>query len=129
MYISDIKLKTAFIYLLASLFCVLFGAVYEYYSHDVYSYYMIYAFVFPLAAGVLPFVLMFLSGHKRIPSRLTLNLYHSGIATLSVGSIMTGVMEIYGTTNDILQIYWIVGFGFIGISLLNYVIGLFKRKK
>jgi len=135
LFISDIKLqkkkidKTGFIYLLISLFCVLFGVVYEYYSHEVYSSYMIYAFVFPLAGGVLPFTLMSLYGCRRIPGRLTLNLYNSGIATLTVGSIMKGVMEIYGTTNDILQTYWIVGIGFVGTGLLLYGMGVLTGRK
>ena len=56
MYISDIEAaakrasRTAFVYLLVSLFCALFGAVYEVFSHEVYSFYMIYAFAFPLAS-------------------------------------------------------------------------------
>lgn len=134
MFISDIKLKkehidkTAFVYLLVSLFCVLFGAVYEHYSHEVYSGYMIYAFVFPLAGGVLPFALISRYG-RRVPGRLSLNLYNAGIAALTVGSIMKGVMEIYGTTNGILQIYRIAGFGFVGIGLLLYAIGLLTDPK
>ena len=135
MFTSDIKLqkrhiaKTGFVYLLVSLFCVLFGAVYEYYSHEVYSAYMIYAFVFPLAGGALPFTLISRYGCRCIPGRLTRNLYHAGIAALTVGSIMEGVMEIYGTTNEMLKIYWIVGFGFVGIGLLLYVIGLLVSRK
>jgi len=135
LFISDIKLKkkhidkTSFAYLLISLFCVLFGAVYEHYSHEVYSGYMIYAFVFPLAGGVLPFTLMSHYECRRVPGRLALNLYNAGIAALTVGSIMKGVMEIYGTTNNILQIYWMVGFGFVGIGLLLYAIGLLTDGK
>ena len=33
-------------YLLSTVICALFGAVYELFSHEVYSYYMIYAFAF-----------------------------------------------------------------------------------
>ena len=47
--------KTGFAYLFATLFCMLFGAVYEHFSHQVFSYYMVYAFVFPMGGGVLPF--------------------------------------------------------------------------
>jgi hypothetical protein len=135
LFISDSKLqkehidKTRFAYLLISLFCMLFGAVYEYFSHEVYSGYMIYAFAFPLVGGVLPFTFMSLCGCRRVPGRLTLNLYNAGIAALTVGSIMKGVMEIYGTTNELLQIYWIAGFGFVGIALLLYVIGLLTDRK
>ena len=41
-------------YLTASVFCALFGAVYELFSHGVYSYWMIYAFAFPLLLGAIP---------------------------------------------------------------------------
>lgn len=130
MFILDIKeqgkhiVKTGYIYLLISLFCVLFGAVYEYFSHEVYSGYMIYAFVFPLAGGTLPLMSLARFGCRHLPGRITLNLYNAGIAALTVGSIMEGVMEIYGTTNDMLKVYWIVGFGFAGTGLLLYVIKL-----
>ena len=48
-------LKTSFIYLCVSLFLILFGAIYEYYSHGVYSYFMIYAFCLPLVFGALTY--------------------------------------------------------------------------
>lgn len=38
-------------------FCVIFAAIYEYFSHQVYSSYMIGAFLFPVALGILPDVL------------------------------------------------------------------------
>ena len=59
--------KTALVYLLLSLFCVLFGAVYELFSHGVYSFSMIYAFVFPLAGGALPFLLLGFCKMKKYP--------------------------------------------------------------
>ena len=94
--------------MLVSLFCALFGAVYERFSHGVYSFYMIYAFVFPLAGGTLPFLAISLF-RKRYPGAVARNLYHSGVATLTVGSIVQGVLAIYGTTNRLTGLYWIVG--------------------
>lgn len=113
MYTSDTDisrkaLKTAFAYLLVSLLCALFGAVYERFSHGVYSFYMIYAFAFPLAGGTLPFLAISLF-RKRYPGAVARNLYHSGIATLTVGSIVQGILDIYGTTNRLTGLYWIVG--------------------
>ena len=124
MYISDTNTnarraaKTAFVYLLISLFLVLFGAVYERYSHEVYSFYMLYAFVFPLAGGVLPFSIIFLYGANRYPPVGVRRLYHFGIATLSVGSIIRGILEIYGTTNALVRWYWIIGAGLIVLSII-----------
>ena len=109
---------TGFLYLFVSMFCILFGAVYEYFSHEVYSCFMLYAFVIPLAGGALPF---FGIAFYRIPvpNRVARNLYHSGIATLTIGSLFEGVLEIYGTTNRLVMVYWMLGFLFLlaGITL------------
>ena len=134
MFISDTKIqkshvaKTGFIYLLVSLFCVLFGAVYEHFSHEVYSGYMIYAFVFPLAGGALPLTALTIYGCRQLPGRLALNLYNAGIAALTVGSMMEGVLEIYGTTNDLIQIYWIAGIGLAGMGAVLYLTGILIRR-
>ena len=101
--------KTGFVYLIASLFCALFGAIYEHYSHEVYSYFMIYSFAFPLVLGALPsFILCTVKSFKS-PDRLSANLYNSGISTLTVGSIVRGILDIYGTTNNLVYVYLIAG--------------------
>lgn len=99
--------KTAFIYLLIAVFCALFGGVYERFSHGVYSYDMLYAFAYPLVGGAVPFLALGLLG--RWPGSLARILYHCGIATLTVGSIIRGVLEIYGTTNALTVWYAAVG--------------------
>ena len=112
------EFKTAFVYLLIALFCVLFGAVYEKFSHDVYSFSMIYAFVFPLVGGTLPFLLIAFSNvreHPRARARMT---YHTGIALLTIGSILRGIMEIYGTANHLIKFYFIVGIPLLVIGAL-----------
>ena len=121
--------KTAFVYLLVSLFCGLFGAVYEIYSHEVYSYYMLYAFAFPLAGGVLPFLAIGLFRIKRCPGALSRNLYHSGIATLTVGSVIRGVLDIYGTTNGLSEYYWIAGFLLILAGIASYLFRCHGQEK
>ncbi len=116
--------KTGLFYLLISIFCAIFGLIYEYYSHGVYSNYMIYAFAFPLMGGALPFTAMSIYKSKRLPKRLTFNLYNSGIATLTVGCIMQGIINIYGTTNNLLIVFWIVGVTLTIISLLLYFLSI-----
>ena len=110
--------KTAFVYLLVSIACALFGAVYELFSHEVYSFYMLYAFLFPLVGGVLPFLAMSLLSRKNQSTKRTWMLYHCGIATLTVGSILCGVLEIYGTTNAMTRWYWILGGGFCFLGII-----------
>lgn len=101
--------RTSLIYLIVALFCAFFGAIYERYSHEVYSYYMIYAFAFPLVGGTLPFHILSLSKSTAYPRSFARNLYHSGIATLTVGSVVRGILDIYGTTNSLSGYYWILG--------------------
>lgn len=96
-------------YLLLALFCLLFGAVYEEYSHGVYSGFMVYAFVIPLVGGTLLTHLLELFCRRRMPGRLSCLLYNFGIATLTVGSLFQGVLEIYGTTNRLMTAYWTGG--------------------
>lgn len=110
--------KTAFAYLLVSIICALVGAVYESFSHDVYSRYMVYAFAFPLIGGTLTFTMLGLCHPAWYPNAMIRTIYHSGISTLTIGSIVQGVLEIYGTTNRLVRFYWYVGTFLILCGLL-----------
>ena len=110
MFISAEKLeKQLLIQLAAALFTAFFGAVYEHFGHGVYSYYMLYAFAFPLVMGVLPYTLMLIK--RKYPSRVFLNLWNSAIAALCVGSVFKGVLAIAGYTNRLVVVYPIAGIG------------------
>ena len=94
-------------YLLATVGCAIFGAVYELFSHEVYSCFMICAFLLPLLLGAIPFVLLRMRG-KPFPGRAA-ELVHAGVAALTVGSILQGALEIYGTSNPLTAVYWTAG--------------------
>lgn len=111
--------KISFRYLLAALFCIVFAGIYEYFSHRVYSGYMIFAFTIPLVGGALPYLLLTQSG-KQFPGRAAISLYNSGITALTVGSIMRGVLDIYGVTNSLTNVYWIAGGVFAAAGILTY---------
>lgn len=116
--------KLILIDLTAALFCALFGAVYEIFGHGVYSYGMIYAFVFPLALGVTPmlFIMMLRAPY---PNRFARSVYHAGIAALTVGSLVSGALEIYGTTNPLTLVYWIAGGALVAFGAVTYLVSLF----
>nr|WP_295683047.1 hypothetical protein [uncultured Lachnoclostridium sp.] len=113
-----------FLYLVTSLFFLIFGAVYEHFSHEVYSNYMIYAFVIPLVGGTFLSFLLDLLSQKTMPERITFFLYSAGIIVLTVGCIFQGVLDIYGTTNRLMIIYWLVGISLLIISTIAYIIGV-----
>ncbi|MBR1555101.1 MAG: hypothetical protein IJ644_06895 [Oscillospiraceae bacterium] len=108
---------------ICSVWFAFFGAVYEHFSHEVYSYYMIYAFAIPLGMGALLYSIMAL---KRIQlDDMFLNLWNSAIATFTIGSIFKGVLDIYGTTNRMVTVYPVVG----GILTLCALISLIRHSE
>lgn len=110
-------------YLGIALFTALFGAVYELFSHEVYSYYMIYAFAVPLVLGVLPSLLCLVrrGGRARITA---VRIWMAGVITLTIGSVFQGVLEIYGTTNKLTVLYLIAG---IVLLLIAAFLHLLRR--
>lgn len=117
--------RTGYIYLGIAVFCLILGIIYEHFSHDVRSPYMMYAFLIPLVPGCVAFLLLSLC-KWHLPGKWTANFYHSGIATLTVGSLVKGALDIYGTTNHLTVIYPIVGGLLLFAGLLLYII---ERKK
>ena len=101
----------------------LFGGIYEKFSHEVYSYFMIYAFAIPLMMGVLPYAVLLLK--EKYPDKRFLNLWNTAIATLSIGCAFQGVLAIYGTTNSLVMVYPVAG-AILGIMSIA---SLFMKKE
>lgn len=94
----------------------IFSAVYEHFGHGVYSNYMIYAFLFPLLLLALPrFVLLLLENRRRGRERpleeggAVWTLWNAGAATLTLGSLFRGILEIYGTQSPLEKPYFLLG--------------------
>lgn len=107
-------------FLAATLFLLVFALIYEHFSHEVYSPFMLGAFIIPLLGGVLPYAIFCRLPERFAPSVIAGYLYNSGIASLSCGSVFLGVLEIYGTTNRLGLVYWIVGFSLVVAGLICY---------
>ncbi|MBQ7460618.1 MAG: hypothetical protein IJS72_04535 [Oscillospiraceae bacterium] len=112
--------RNLIVYVLATIFCALFGAVYERFSHGVYSYYMLYAFAIPLCLGVLPLSLI-IAGAGRVPSKAVRSFFDCGVATLTVGCIFKGVLYIFGTTNRLSIVYMLAGIPLLAIGIILYL--------
>ncbi len=112
-------------YLFAAAFCAFFGFVYELFGHGVYSPYMIFAFAIPLLGGALPFFTFSVLPVK-VPGRFAVNLYSSGIAAFTVGSLMQGALDIYGTTNSLMIIYLIAGILLVAVGIIAYLVSIIK---
>ncbi len=114
-------------YLLAAAFCAVFGIVYELFSHEVYTPYMYLACLIPLVGGTVPCLIIHMA-RAPLPAALSSVLYACGIATLTVGSIMQGVLVIYGTTNRLMPIYAIAGALLLVVGGGSYLVMLVRRK-
>jgi hypothetical protein len=106
------------IYVFTTLFCIVFNYIYSLFSHDVSSPFMSYAFVFSLVLGVVGFIVI---GLLNLDNRVAFNLYNEGIATLTVGSILRGIIDIAGADTTYPIYYFLVGTVFVGIGGLIYL--------
>lgn len=111
-------------FLCITLFCGLFSAVYEYFSHGVYSGFMVYLFVFPLVGGVLPYGVLGVTPRAVCPSPALARIYNSGVAALATGSCVQGVLDIYGTRSVYMPVYWVAGAVLVLIPLALYAIAV-----
>ena len=103
-------MKKTIRYLFLSLFVFVFAQIYEYFSHSVYSNYMLYAFLIPFLGLTVPRFLLY-SLKKTLPANSRF-LWKSGIEPLTVGSIYKGILEIYGTNG-----YFEFPYLFVGAAL------------
>lgn len=110
--------KTTRKYVFTTLFCIVFNYIYSIFSHGVSSPFMSYAFVFSLVLGVVGFTLF---GRLNLDNRIAVNLYNAGIATLTVGSILRGIIDIAGADTTYPAWYFFVGTVFVAIGGIMYL--------
>lgn len=110
-------MKKRSFYFFLSLFVLLFGQIYEHFSHGVYSNYMLFAFLFPFLGLFLP---------SLFGRRADSFLWKCGVASLTVGSLYKGILEIYGTSSYLEIPYFVVG---IGLCTLQILFVLLQKKK
>lgn len=143
-------------YLFVTIFCAAFGAIYEHFSFGVYSVYMTYAFGFPLVLGVFPFFRRGMNGEQEMRKGRELNgsrkirrfeepnenersakaridrrpekCWHAGVATLTVGSMVRGVLDIYGTDSPFILWYWVIGAGLLTVAFVKDWIAKYGNK-
>ena len=118
--------RIALNYLAAAVICAATGLIYELFSHGVWSTYMTLGWMFPLVLGTLPNLIIRLTGAKE-PGVAAENVYACGIATFTVGCMLKGVLEIFGTTSHLLKVYPIAGTALIAAGAIIYLFGMKKE--
>ena len=110
--------KTAVVYALITVFFFIFSRIYEHFSFGETSVYMHYLFGVPLIGGMV--LLIF---QKMIPnlSRLSLNLWNSAVATIAMGVLFRGIVNLSGRSTTMDLPYWYMGTGLAGLALLSMI--------
>lgn len=131
LFMLDIKSNKRQIvkYLIMSIFFLLFALIYEIFSHGVFSSYMMCAFLIPLLMGCFIYGMIYYTKTNRYLSNSALIFYNTSILTFTLGSIMKGVLDIYGTTNQMIRIYSKLGISLIIISMIINLSYNIKEKR
>lgn len=124
--------KTVITYACITAGTFIFNYVYTIFGHGVRSNYMTCMFLYPLIGGVVFYLFLWRVFPKLIlftGYRLFYNLFNSGIALLTTGSMLKGVMEIAGTSSIYLKFYFAVGYLFLGAGFIVMMILAFHYSK
>ncbi len=124
--------RTILFYLGLTAFCILFDRVYFLFGHGVESPAMLWMFLYPLLAGVVPFSLLWMlveNAREKMFFRSAYNLFNAAMAILIVGSAMQGVIDIAGTTSPYTGYYPIVGWILYSGSFALFALSFLPKKK
>ena len=118
--------RTFISYLAITAFLFIFSRIYESLSYGEVSVFMHYMFCATLVGGIL---LLGLLQVKPNLSRMTYNLWNSGIATITAGCLLRGIINLSGRSTTLDQPYWYVGAGFLALSLITLFISDTRRTR
>ncbi|HFI0148520.1 TPA: hypothetical protein ACGO16_001582 [Streptococcus suis] len=118
--------RTFITYLATTAFLFIFSRIYESLSYGEVSVFMHYMFCVTLIGGGL---LLSLLTIKPNLSRLTFNLWNSGVATITAGFLLRGIINLSGRSTTLDQPYWYVGAGFLVLALISLFLGGNQRNR
>ncbi len=124
---SNKRLGRTFItYFGLSAFLFIFGRVYESFSYGEISFFMRYLFAVTLIGGA---ILVGMLMAKNNLSRLTYNLWNSGVATITTGFLLRGIINLSGRSTTLDQPYWYIGASLLALALLSFFFVQQPRKR
>jgi len=140
LFISDIKIKnkppnlgkTIAVYLLLALLAIAINLIYGFFSHGVHSAAMTGMFLYPLLGGALGYFLIArytASITRFVVYRIGYNSYNSGLAALTMGSFLKGILEIAGTNSPYCLIFTIIGWLAIALGLAVFAFLTVKKHR
>jgi hypothetical protein len=106
-----------------SVLCVIVANVYALFGHGVRSDAMEYMFLYPLIGGFVIKILSTLAvgDYSRGRKRVGVNLYNSGLAALTCGALLRGIVEIAGTDSSYIHWFFVIGWAMIVCGMLGVI--------
>ena len=83
--------------------------------------------VFPAVLGAIPAMVFWMAEKLPQPGRITVNLYNSGVAAVTVSSMLRGIFEIAGTGSMYQTILMYVGITFLIAGTVAYLANLLHK--
>ncbi|HFI0323639.1 TPA: hypothetical protein ACGO5H_001077 [Streptococcus suis] len=111
--------RTFITYLATTAFLFIFSRIYESLSYGEISFFMHYMFCVTLIGGALLLGMLTLKPNL---SRMTFNLWNSGVATITAGFLLRGIINLSGRSTTLDQPYWYVGAGFLTLAAISLFI-------
>ena len=114
------------VYLILSIFLFIFSRVYVSLSYGEVSIFMNTLSLVPLIGGGILVGLLYL---QPTLSRISFNLWNSGVAVFTAGFLLRGIINLSGRSTTLDWPYWLIGAGFLGLALVSFGLSLFQSKK
>lgn len=89
--------------------------LYEFFSHQVYSQVMRMVWLYPILGGL---VMIGLFERWMVFRTISLYLWKMAMFTLSIGHILFGIFEIYGSETNIVYLYFFMGGLLVLVSIV-----------
>ena len=128
-FFSNRAQKTTVVYGGVTLFVIIFSIVYHQFSHEVTSFYMTWAALFPFVLGFVPFLLCEVLHPASMPRRLTYNLINAGVETVTLFSLMKGAFEIADKWTNVPLYLMICGACIWLCGMVLWTVQLIRAKK
>ncbi|AFV03278.1 hypothetical protein UNSWDHB_1634 [Dehalobacter sp. UNSWDHB] len=120
------------VYLILTAVSIAVNNIYAQFGHGVRSAAMTLMFLYPLLGGALFYFTLGLIVPRisdRRNYRLFYNIYNSGIAVLTVGSLLKGILDIAGTASGYVQLFQVTGWAGAAAGLVCLIAMVFKRRE
>lgn len=121
--------KTIIVYILLAAAAIAVDNIYALFGHGVRSLAMSLMFLYPLLGGALFYYVLGLlvpRVNTYMHYRLFYNIYNSGIAISTIGSLLKGILDIAGTASVYVPLFTITGWTCVAAALILLIWGCRK---